>query len=74
MLDSRPKAATDDHVTDWLDTFKTKPVFKGKLPLLVKYVMTVQDLFKKGTAKNEIVSAAIYFGLDAKLASRLSFV
>ena len=27
MLDSRPKGATDDHVTDWLNTFKTKPEF-----------------------------------------------
>ncbi|CAE7409942.1 unnamed protein product, partial [Symbiodinium sp. KB8] len=71
-LDSRPKGATDDHVTEWLNTFKTKPEFKGKHPKLVKYVKTVQDLLKTGTAKGEIVSAAIRFGLDAKLASRLS--
>ena len=32
----------------------------------------VQDLLKTGTAKDEIVSAAVRFGLDAKLASRLS--
>ncbi|CAE7851959.1 unnamed protein product [Symbiodinium necroappetens] len=72
MLDSRPKGATDDHVTDWLNTFKTKPEFKGKHAKLVKYVKIVQDLLKTGTAKDEIVSAAVRFGLDAKLASRLS--
>ena len=71
-LDSRPKGATDDHVTEWLNTFKTKPEFKGKHPKLVKYVKIVQDLLKTGTAKDEIVSAAVRFGLDAKLASRLS--
>ena len=32
----------------------------------------VQDLLKTGTAKDEIVSAAVRFGLDTKLASRLS--
>ncbi|CAE7367804.1 unnamed protein product, partial [Symbiodinium sp. KB8] len=70
-LDSRPKGATDDHVTDWLNTFKTKPEFKGKHTKLVKYVKIVQDLLKTGTAKDEIVSAAVRFGLDAKLVSRL---
>ena len=72
MLDSRPKGATDDHVTDWLNTFKAKPEFKGKHPQLVKYVKTVQGLLKKGAANDEIVTAAIRFCLDAKLASRLS--
>ena len=71
-LDSRPKRATDDHVTDWLNTFKIKPEFRGKHTKLVKYVKIVQDLLKTGTAKDEIVSAAVRFGLDAKLASRLS--
>ena len=72
MLDSRPKGATDDHVTDWLNTFKTKPESKGKHAKLVKYAKIVQDLLKTGTAKDEIVSAAVRSGLDAKLASRLS--
>ena len=38
----------------------------------MKYVGTVQDLFKNGTAKDEMVEAATRFGLDSRLASRLS--
>ena len=71
-LDSRPKGATNDHVAEWLAGFKTKPEFKGKYQQLVKYVSTVQDLFKNGTAKDEMVEAATRFGLDSKLAARLS--
>ena len=38
----------------------------------MKYVTTVQELFKSGTAKDEMVEAATRFGLDSKLAARLS--
>ena len=71
-LDSRPKGATNDHVAEWLAGFKNKPELKGKYQQLVKYVSTVQDLFKNGTAKDEMVEAATRFGLDSKLAARLS--
>ena len=71
-LDSRPKGATNDHVDEWLASYKTKPEFKGKYQKLVKYVQVVQELLKTGVAKDELVSAATNFGLDAKLASRLS--
>ena len=70
-LDSRPKGATNDHVAEWLAGFKTKPEFKGKYQL-VKYVGTVQDLCKNGAAEDEMVEAATRFGLDSKLAARLS--
>ena len=71
-LDSRPKGATNDHVDEWLASYKTKPEFKGKYHKLVKYVQVVQELLKTGVAKDELVSAATNFGLGAKLASRLS--
>ena len=71
-LDSRPKGATNDHVDEWLASYKTKPEFKGKYQKLVKHVQVVQELLKTGVAKDELVSAATNFGLDAKLASRLS--
>ena len=71
-LDSRPKGATNDHVAEWLTSYKTKPEFKGKYQQLVKYVQVVHQLLKTGVAKDELVSAAVNFGLDAKLASRLS--
>ena len=71
-LDSRPKGATNEHVAEWLAGFKNKPEFKGKYQQLVKYVSTVQDLFKNGAAKDEMVEAATRFGLDSKLAARLS--
>ena len=73
-LDSRPKGATNDHVDEWLASYKTKPEFKGKFKYqkLVKHVQVVQELLKTGVAKDELVSAATNFGLDAKLASRLS--
>ena len=40
----------------------------------MKYVGTVQDLSKNGTAtaKDEMVEAATRFGLDSRLAARLS--
>ncbi|CAE7228717.1 unnamed protein product [Symbiodinium sp. CCMP2592] len=71
-LDTRPKGATDDHVTEWLATYKNKPEFKGKYQLLVKHVQTVQKLLKTEASKDQLVSAAKDFGLDPKLASRLS--
>ena len=71
-LDSRPKGATNEHVAEWLAGFKTKPEFKGKYQQLVKYVGTVQELFKSGTAKDEMVEAATRFGLDSRLAARLT--
>ena len=71
-LDSRPKGATNDHVDEWLASYKTKPEFKGKYQKLVKHVQAVQELLKTGVAKDELVSAATNFGLGAKLASRLS--
>ena len=52
-LDSRPKGASNDQVAEWLAGFKTKPEFKGKYQQLVKYVATVQELFKNGTAKTK---------------------
>ena len=51
---------------------RLNPSFKGKYQQLVKYVSAVQDLFKNGTAKDEMVEAATRFGLDSKLAARLS--
>ena len=71
-LDSRPKGASNEHVADWLAGFNTKPEFKGKYQQLLKHVTTVQELFKSGTAKDEMVEAATRFGLDSKLAARLS--
>ena len=71
-LDSRPKGASNDQVADWLAGFKTKPEFKGKYQQLVKYVTTVPELFKNGTAKDKMVEAATRFGLDSRLAARLS--
>ena len=71
-LDSRPKGASNDQVADWLAGFKTKPEFKCKYEQLVKYVATVQELFKNGAAKDEMVEAATRFGLDSRLAARLS--
>ena len=70
-LDSRP-GVSNDQVADWLAGFKTKPELKGKYQQLVKYVTTVQELFKNGTAKDEMVEAATRFGLDSRLAARLS--
>ena len=71
-LDSRPKGASNEHVADWPAGFKTKPEFKGKYQQLLKHVTTVQELFKSGTAKDEMVEAATRFGLHSKLAARLS--
>ena len=71
-LDSRPKGANNDHVDEWLASYKTKPEFKGKYQKFIKYVQVVQELLKTGIAKDELVSTAVNFGLDAKLASRLS--
>ena len=71
-LDSRPKGASNDHVADWLAGYKTKPEVKGKYQQLLKYFNTVQELFKSGTAKDKMVEAATRFGLDSKLAARLS--
>ena len=71
-LDSPLKGASNDQVADWLAGFKTKPEFKGKCQQLVRYVATVQELFKNGTAKDEMVEAATRFGLDSRLAARLS--
>ena len=64
--------ASNDHVADWLAGYKTKPEFEGKCQQLLKYVTTVQEFFKSGTAKDEMVEAATRFGLDSKLAARLS--
>ena len=66
-LDSRPKGASNDHVADWLARYKSKPEFKGKYQQLLKYVNTVRELFKSGTAKHEVVEASTRFGLDSKL-------
>ena len=59
-LDSRPKGATNDHVSEWLASLKNKAEFKGKYKELVKYVGVVQDIFKSGAFQSP------------KLASRLS--
>ena len=45
-LDSRPRGATNDHVDEWLASYKTKPEFKGKYQKLVKHVQVVQELLK----------------------------
>ncbi|CAE7879746.1 CACNA1G [Symbiodinium microadriaticum] len=72
MLDSRPQGAMDHHVEDWLQTLKNKPYFYGKFTELRKHVSTVQELFKQGFSKQELTTAAVKFGLDENLASRLT--
>ena len=43
-----------------------------RVPLMITKGKYQQDLFKNGTAKDEMVEAATRFGLDSKLAARLS--
>ena len=71
-LDSRPKGATNDHVDEWLASYKTKPEFKGKYQKLVKHVRLFRNSSKQESPKTNWFRQQPIFGLDAKLASRLS--
>ena len=50
-LDSRPKGATNDHVDEWLASYKTKPEFKGKYQKLVKHVRLFRNSSKQESPK-----------------------
>ena len=70
MLDAQPRGAKDEHITEWLNTFKG--TFKGEFTVFKKHVRVVQELLKKHCSKAELVEAATRFGLDQKMAVRLN--
>ena len=67
---TQPKGGGDEDVVAWLDAYK--PMFKGNWRQFKKHLQTVQDLLKKHCSRAELVEAAIKFGLDQKMASKLN--
>ncbi|CAE7290518.1 unnamed protein product [Symbiodinium sp. CCMP2592] len=70
LKDNRPKSVKDEHVEEWMQSFKKQ--YKGKFRELNKHVNCVVKLLTEQSDKKEVVEAAINFGLDRKFATRLN--
>ena len=70
LKDNRRKSFSNEHVESWMQTSKQQ--YKGKFRELNKHVNFVVKLLSENADRNEILEAAIKFGLDRKFAARLN--
>ena len=70
LKDNRRKSVSNEHVESWMQTSKQQ--YKGKFRELNKHVNFVVKLLSENADRNEILEAAIKFGLDGKFAARLN--
>ncbi|CAE7612843.1 unnamed protein product [Symbiodinium natans] len=70
MKECRPSAVTNESVDKWLASLKAQ--YKGKYRELTKHVSHVVALLAEHSDKNELLAAAVAFGLDPNFAARMN--